>query len=272
MAPSQSFIGPTLRPRWAAAFVSLALASVSLPTVVHAQGQESVEPTVGQAVADEREPEQGQNTPPPSDTPDRETPRNPTPGEPESSSAGQPPSAQTGAQPAVTSAVRAVLDAAQAAAAKRREQPSEEELRQRVLDTSFPAEQPHMDVPEQPREVIAPPLPLVSPRGPSRRTVVRVIDGVTVLTNVTDEPEYEDTPQNAALAPRAPGPTSPQESTEPATLVAPRDVTVNSNALSPVSKAETSKGSGLWLWVLGGFAVLSLVPIGVLLTRPVRRG
>src|SRR5690606_531366 len=234
---------------------------------------DSVEPSVGEAVATERAPDQGQNAPPPQDTPEPDTARSPTTvSEPGDAPPERPP-AEPSAKPAVTSAARAVVEAARAAAAQRREQASEEELRQRVLDTSFPAEQPHLDVPEQPREVIAPPIPLVSPRGPSRRTVVRVIDGVTVLTNVSDDPEYDDAPHDAELAPRAAGTANPEEAPEPAAMaLTPREVTVYSNALNPVSKGETSKGVGLWLWVLGGFAVLSLVPIGVLLTRPVRKG
>jgi hypothetical protein len=100
---------------------------------------------------------------------------------------------------------------------------------------------------------------------------VRVIDGVTVLTNVTDGTNDENAAYASAATPRAPGASAMNEPAARAALVdIPREVIINSNALSPASKSE-STGLSPWLWVLAGLAGLLLVPIGVLLTRPVRR-
>lgn len=166
------------------------------------------------------------------------------------------------------------------AAAERMLETSPEALRRRTLDTSFPAEQPALEVPEPPREVIAaPPAALAPPqdesdvaRGPSRRTVLRTIDGVTVLTNVTDEvgDEAQKLSPNTGRPPAAEPPS--RAAAANAGVALERDVSANVNALNPESKAPSTTGSGVWLWILTGFALVLLVPIAVLLMRPVRKG
>lgn len=169
------------------------------------------------------------------------------------------------------------------AAAQHMLETSPEALRRRTLDTSFPAEQPALEVPEPPREVIAPPMPPADspvpppsdgdvPRGPSRRTVLRVVDGVTVLTNLTDEAAEESRQLNPSLERSAI--VTPESRAVSATAggASEREVRANVNALNPESKAPSSTGLGVWLWVLTGFALILLVPIAVLLTRPVRKG
>jgi hypothetical protein len=167
------------------------------------------------------------------------------------------------------------------AAAERMLETSPEALRRRTLDTSFPAEQPALEVPEPPREVVAPPLP-DSPepppnvadvaRGPSRRTVLRTVNGVTVLTNLTDDVgeearQVEPGAEGSSVA------TPPSRAASATAGVAlEREVQANVNALNPESKAPSATGLGVWLWLLTGFALVLLVPIAVLLTRPVRKG
>lgn len=167
------------------------------------------------------------------------------------------------------------------AAAQRMLETSPEALRRRTLDTSFPAEHPALEVPEPPREVVVPPPPADSPelppnaddvsRGPSRRTVLRTINGVTVLTNVTDE-VGDEARQVDPGADRALAVTPPSRAASTAGVALERGVQANVNALNPESKTPAATGLGVWLWVLTGFALVLLVPIAVLLTRPVRKG
>lgn len=281
MAPTELVTQPqsgpksrlTSRATWRAHLVSgVAIGIVNLTTTVYAQDappdqppeeaarEKSVEamptePTVGEAVGEAVATERG-------------------PGQaaqegPEGDRVEQAPRA-----PAAVSSARSMFDAVRAAASRQLiPAPTPEELRQRTLDTSFPAEQPHLDVTEPPREVVVAPVGPNAPREPSRRTVVRVIDGVTVLTNVTEGADDGGAVRASATPPRSAVPTALDAPQDPVVVaVAPREVAVNSNALSPAAKSESSAGLGVWLWALAGFAVLLLVPIGVLLTRPVRRG
>lgn len=278
MAPTEFFIGPKLS-RWRARTLLGAFLTLVNPTpLVYAQeGQPDqpgpLEPTVGEAVATERTPPRAADQAPAEEAPVDRVPadqapetRRLQPVPPEQVAPNNPASAEaTG---------RTMMEAVRAAAARQlTPTAAPEDLRLRTLDTSFPAEQPQLDVPEPPREVIAPPLAPVSPRGPSRRTVARVIDGVTVLTNVTDAPEEDNAVYaNVALrrSPETAGLGVPPS--RAAMADSPREVSVNANALNPASKTSSSTGLGWWLWVLGGFAALLLVPIGVLLTRPLRKG
>lgn len=137
--------------------------------------------------------------------------------------------------------------------------------RLRALDTSFPAEQP--EVVEAPR---LPSVPL-PPRGPSRRTMLRTIDGVTVLTNIDDPTEF--------AVPESPNDIRQELVDRPSSLAAPAsketargELEASTNALEPQLRRPKQSGFSPWVWALAGFAGVLLVPIGVLLTRPVRRG
>jgi hypothetical protein len=137
--------------------------------------------------------------------------------------------------------------------------------RLRALDTSFPAEQP--EVVEAPR---LPPEPL-PPRGPTRRTMLRTIDGITVLTNIDDPTELP--------APESPNNERQDVVERPSSLAATAvreagrgEIEASTNALEPELRRTKQSGFSPWVWALAGFAGLLLVPIGVLLTRPVRRG
>lgn len=270
MAPTESLNGPksvlgATRGRGLALVVwGLFTFDVALAQAQDDVSGPAVEPTIGAAVATERVT---------SGTPETPTAEAPSAGvQPAQPSA---PSATTAlpapaAVPLPTATGSSMMEAVRGAAS--RQLVPAEDLRLRKLDTSFPAEQPEFDVIEPERDVVAGD-PGVSPRGTSRRTVVRVVNGVTVLTNVTDEPGAGEPGDGNAESPRVAGLVRPDQPQNQAALVAlPRDVAVNSNALTPDTKAATGEGLGLWLWVLSGFAVLLLVPIAVLLTRPVRKG
>jgi hypothetical protein len=266
MAPTESFFGPKsltggAGPRRLLVW-SFVVVTVN-PTLSYGQDNSlAPEPTVGSAVATDRvqAPEQEPQTP---------EPTLPDPGAPAPGSV-----TAVGSNTATSAAVdvptgNSAMGALRAVA---RQLVPAEDLRLRKLDTSFPAEQPEFDVVEPERDVVADQSD-VSPRGASRRTVVRVVDGVTVLTNVTDQPGageqgyVDSTTRRPATEGRADMP-----QTQAALVALRSDVVVNSNALSPETKAGSSDGLGVWLWVLSGFAALLLVPIAVLLTRPVRKG
>jgi hypothetical protein len=256
----------------------LAAIAVNLPILVYAQDEQprpdQVEPTVGEAVATQREQPAPEQPAPEQPAPEQPAPQEPTSKNAEPINQQSPPAEPDQSPPAAASTAHSMMDAVRRAAARQLiPPPPAEDLRLRTLDTSFPAEQPQLDVPEPPREVVAAPVGPVPPREPSRRTVVRVVDGVTVLTNVTDDPGGDNAAYASAASPRTIGALALDARQEQAAMaVAPREVSVNANALSPASKAANSTGLGVWLWGLAGFAVLLLVPIGVLLTRPVRRG
>ncbi len=155
-----------------------------------------------------------------------------------------------------------MMDAVRAAARQLVPLDPSQDPRLRSLDTSFPAEQP--ESPEPPREVVAP----TEPRSPVRRTLLRTVDGVTVLTNVT-EPMEPSSLTREERAPNIRALAAPVTASQP---LGQRDVSANVNALEPEAKRPREGGFSLWLWALGGFALVLLVPIGVLLTRPVRKG
>lgn len=170
------------------------------------------------------------------------------------------------AQPAPTAdpapSARSMMGAVRAAARQLVPLDPSQDPRLRSLDTSFPAEQ--LDSPEPPREVVAP----TETRSPARRTLLRTVDGVTVLTNVTE-------PEDPSPLTREERPPTTRSLAAPATEAPPlgqRDVSANVNALEPEAKRQRDAGFSFWLWALGGFALVLLVPIGVLLTRPVRKG
>lgn len=260
--PKELVSGPKL-PAWRGrALTALAVVTANLSAAAHADESNAVEPTVGEAVATDRAPADRA-----SDNERESAPRAVTP--PPAQQPSQAPTVQPTPSPGNA---RTMLEAVRAAAARQLvPAPSAEDLRLRTLDTSFPAEQPELEMPPPAREVIAEPVEPVSPREPSRRTVVRVVDGVTVLTNVTDIPNDVNPQSAGAISPR---PVADSAASLPAPRTAPvdspREVSVNANALSPASKTDASTSLGLWLWVLGGVAALLLVPIGVLLSRPVR--
>lgn len=168
----------------------------------------------------------------------------------------------TAPPPAPTASARSIMDGVRAAARQLVPLDPSQDPRLRSLDTSFPAEQP--EVPEPPLEVIAP----TEPRSPARRTLLRTVDGVTVLTNVTEpvelQPMTKEERASQAEALAAPATTPLQ--------LGQREMNASVHALEPETKRRQETGFASWLWALGGFALLLLVPIGVLLTRPVRKG
>lgn len=176
---------------------------------------------------------------------------------------GEPAAAPTAPpQPAPTASARSMMDGVRAAARQLVPFDPSQDPRLRSLDTSFPAEQP--EAPEPPLEVIAP----TQPRSPSRRTLLRTVDGVTVLTNVTEPAELNPLPneeRTSRTEARAVAPAAPLQ-------LGQREVNAQVHALEPETKRRREDGFASWLWALGGFALLLLVPIGVLLSRPVRKG
>lgn len=166
--------------------------------------------------------------------------------------------------PVPASTARSILDAVRAAASRQLVpfDPSRDP-RLRSLDTSFPAEQPEIVEPQ-----VEPEVPYNGSRAPARRTLLRTVGGVTVLTNV-DEPLEESVP-----TPRAERLASNGSVSRGSTASVPhelRQVSANVNALEPTGRRPQTAAFPLWLWGLAGLAVVLLVPIAVLLTRPVRK-
>jgi hypothetical protein len=166
--------------------------------------------------------------------------------------------------PAPTSSARSMIEAVRAAATRQLVpfDPSQDP-RLRSLDTSFPAEQP-----EVVEAQVAPETPNYGPRAPSRRTMLRTVDGVTVLTNV-DEPPEENVTAPKAVRFASSGSVSPGATVGAAYEL--RQVSANVNALEPNTRRRQTDAFPLWLWALAGLAVVLLVPIAVLLTRPARK-
>lgn len=142
-----------------------------------------------------------------------------------------------------------------------------EDLRLRKLDTGLPAEPAWVDTP--PAAVVAPQPNAAT--GPARRTVLRTVDGVTVLTNVS---EPNDSEASSVERPVRPAPIMNPTTTELARTVS-RDnqrLEAGLSALNPATKDANSRETSRWLWLLSGAAIALLVPIGVLLSRPARKG
>lgn len=166
--------------------------------------------------------------------------------------------------PAPTSSARSMSETVRAGATRQLVpfDPSQDP-RLRSLDTSFPAEQPEVVEAQVPPET-----PNYGPRAPSRRTMLRTVDGVTVLTNL-DEPSEENATAPKPVRFTSNGSVSPDSTVGASPEL--RQIGANVNALEPNTRRRQTDAFPLWLWALTGFAVVLLVPIAVLLTRPARK-
>src|SRR5690606_22153217 len=107
-----------------------------------------------------------------------------------------------------------------------------------------------------------------------QRTQARTLGRVTVLSNVLNAPTDETLP--VASEPRAPSP-EVEPRNDPAALNVNRLASTSIEAQQlPLragrSASPSAQDSWTWLWGLAGTALVLLLSIMLLLTRPTRRG